>query len=301
MTRLTPLLALVSWAGVTLVLSTSRWASRPRLVARLDPYVRGPVARPAGPADRSGSLSAPLVALLAGLADSANPFAGARPDVATRLARAHLEVDPGRLRAQQAAAGTVGFAAAGIVSLSLALPAPVTALLVVAVPTVAFLWPIHRLEAAARRRRERLALELPVVAEQIGMLLATGHSLGGALDRLARRGSGVAADDLADVVVRIRQGLDEHEALAEWAGLVGLPALDRFVAVLALHRHAGDLGQLIAGEADAMRRDAHRGLLELIERRAEQVWIPVTVATLVPGLLFLAVPFVHALDRFGGP
>jgi hypothetical protein len=30
------------------------------------------------------------------------------------------------------------------------------------------------------------------------------------------------------------------------------------------------------------------------------VWIPVTVAALVPGVLFLAVPFVDALRLFGG-
>jgi hypothetical protein len=30
------------------------------------------------------------------------------------------------------------------------------------------------------------------------------------------------------------------------------------------------------------------------------VWIPVTVATLVPGVLFLAVPFVAALQLFTG-
>jgi tight adherence protein C len=35
-----------------------------------------------------------------------------------------------------------------------------------------------------------------------------------------------------------------------------------------------------------------------MERRSQQVWIPVTVATLVPGVIFLAVPFVEALRMF---
>ena len=38
--------------------------------------------------------------------------------------------------------------------------------------------------------------------------------------------------------------------------------------------------------------------METIERRAQQVWIPVTVATLLPGAIFMAVPFVSALDVF---
>ena len=42
----------------------------------------------------------------------------------------------------------------------------------------------------------------------------------------------------------------------------------------------------------------HRELVEAIERRGQQVWIPVTVATLVPGVLLLAVPFVEAMRLF---
>ena len=38
--------------------------------------------------------------------------------------------------------------------------------------------------------------------------------------------------------------------------------------------------------------------METIERRSQQVWIPVTVATLLPGVLFLAVPFVEAMSLF---
>ena len=42
----------------------------------------------------------------------------------------------------------------------------------------------------------------------------------------------------------------------------------------------------------------HRETLDLIERRSQQVWIPVTVATLVPGVMFLAVPFIEAMRLF---
>jgi hypothetical protein len=43
-----------------------------------------------------------------------------------------------------------------------------------------------------------------------------------------------------------------------------------------------------------------REAIELMDRRAQQVWIPVTVAALVPGVVFLAVPFVDALRVFAG-
>ena len=41
-------------------------------------------------------------------------------------------------------------------------------------------------------------------------------------------------------------------------------------------------------------------LVESIERRTQMVWIPVTVAALVPGVIFMAVPFVEALSLFSG-
>ena len=47
-----------------------------------------------------------------------------------------------------------------------------------------------------------------------------------------------------------------------------------------------------------MRREAQRRLVETIERRAQLVWIPVTVATLVPGVLLMAVPFLAAMQTW---
>ena len=77
-----------------------------------------------------------------------------------------------------------------------------------------------------------------------------------------------------------------------------MPAVDRLVGVLALDREASDLGRFLADEARNDRAEVHRELIESIERRGQQVWIPVTVATLVPGVLLLAVPFIEAMRLF---
>jgi Flp pilus assembly protein TadB len=163
---------------------------------------------------------------------------------------------------------------------------------------LAFLVVEQRLAAESAAWQRRIFLELPVVSEQLGMLLGAGYSLGAALSRLAARGKGACGRDLVRVTGRIRQGLTEVEALREWAAVVDLDALDRLVSVLALNRQAGDLGRLVGEEARSIRRDVHRELVEAIERRGQQVWIPVTVAALVPGVMFLAVPFVEALRLF---
>jgi Flp pilus assembly protein TadB len=133
------------------------------------------------------------------------------------------------------------------------------------------------------------------------MLLSAGYSVGAAINRLAERGRGACASDLRRVASRIRHGLAENEALAEWAAVSGVDAVERLVAVLALDRDASDLGRLISETARATRRDVHRELIETIERRSQQVWIPVTVATLLPGVLFLVVPFVAAMQLFTDP
>ncbi len=51
----------------------------------------------------------------------------------------------------------------------------------------------------------------------MGMLLAAGYSLGAAMHRLAERGNGIVAEDLQQVLSRMRQGLSETQALREWA------------------------------------------------------------------------------------
>ena len=171
-------------------------------------------------------------------------------------------------------------------------------LLLVGAPALAFLVVESQLSRRSTDWKRSLVLELPIVSEQLGMLLSAGYSLGAALQRLSRRSNGAVAQDLQRVVTRIQHGIDENTALREWATTADVPAVGRLVGVLALNRDAGDLGHLITQEARAVRAEVHRELVETIEKRGQQVWIPVTVATLVPGLLFLAVPFTEALRLF---
>jgi tight adherence protein C len=301
MSRLVVLAALASWVGCTLLLAEIRWFSPRALVDRLWPYVPGGWARGA----RSGTLSVgSLREVLAPIGSAAATWfvdlLGVHDDLATRLARVHSDVDVAVVRARQVGWAVVAFGGAGLVSLVVRPPAGLAALLVLTAPMAAFLLVEHQVTVASQRWQERLLRELPVVSEQVGMLLSTGYSLGGALDRIAARGSGACAADLRRVRTRVAHGVDEGTALREWAELADIAALDRLVSTLALDRDTSDLGGLIAEEARVLRREAHRELRAAIDRRAQQVWVPVTVATLVPGTIFLAVPFLDALRLFGG-
>ena len=287
------------WAGSTLLLSRMRFFSRPTLADRVRPYAPTATASSTRPGifsvESFRDVVAPLAAYLGGRLASAF---GVDEDLETRLNRIHSTLDPMAFRVRQLAYASAAFFVSAFVSIAIGLPAPMALLFILGAPLLGFLIPEQQLASQSERWQRRVFLELPIVAEQLGMLLSAGYSLGGALNRIARRGKGSCGRDLTRACSRIQQGIGEVEALREWAGNARVEALDRLVSVLALNREAGDLGRLIAEEARSIRRDVHRKLIETIEKRGQQVWIPVTVATLVPGVILIAIPFIEAMRLF---
>lgn len=299
MSRLLVVLGLVGWAGATLLLAELRWFRRPSLSERLRPYSPGGL-RSNG---RSGPLSMTsfrdvIAPLAQSVGDRIATVFGVSDGLQTRLRRFHSPLTVAAFRTRQLGWVVAAFGLGSLIGLTAGLPPALALLVVLGAPLLAFLLVEQQAIAASARWQRRVFLELPIITEQLGMLLSAGYSLGAALNRLARRSHGACAEDLSLVCGRIRQGLTEVAALREWSDLVQIDAVERLVGVLTLNSESGDLGSLISEEARSIRGDAHRELLETIERRSQQVWIPVTVATLVPGVLFMAVPFVEAMRLF---
>jgi Flp pilus assembly protein TadB len=282
--------------GATLLLDLVPWFARRPLARRLAPYHPGAseFAAPRG-ADALVRVLGPLARAVGATAARA---VGVSEDCALKLERLHVEADVTAFRLRQLGWAVVGFGAAALLTLAARPPGALALVVVVAGPLVGFLALEQRLAAASDAFRRRLFVELPVIAEQLAMLLAAGYSLGGALRRVAARGHGLAARDLRRVCQRTAHGVPALEALREWAAVAGVPSVDQLVAVLALSSEGGDLGRLLSDEARSMRHEAQRRLLADIDRKGQQVWIPVTVAALVPGVVFLAVPFVDALRMY---
>ncbi|MEX0952952.1 MAG: type II secretion system F family protein [Nitriliruptoraceae bacterium] len=290
---------LALWWGATLLLASIGWFSRRPLVERLGPYAR-----------RHGSVDRrPSVLSAESLRDTVVPVAqivgerfsrllGALEDPGTRLRRTHATTSVAQFRVRQVGWALAGAGAGAFVALTTRPPLAAAAVFVVGGLLLGFALVEQQLATASERHRAHLRQQLPVVSEQIGMYVAAGFSVSQAVERVARRGEGACARDLRRVLVRIRHGVDERTALTEWAHLADVDAVTRLVAVLSLDRQASDLGRLIATEARNIRRDLHRDLLAAIERRGQQVWIPVTVATLLPGAIFIAVPFSSAVSGF---
>lgn len=290
------LVLLLAWLGLTLLFSELRWFRRRPLIDRVRPYLFGLSLR--SDVDESHAILRVLGPLARDTGAAAARFSGVTEDLATRLERIHSPFDPTSFRLRQLGWATAALSGALLVAFATYPPIPLFVLLVAGAPVLAFLIVESQLSRQSKEWKRSLVLELPVVSEQLGMLLSAGYSLGAALQRLSRHSGGVLARDLQKVVTRVAHGLDEKTALREWATTADVPAVGRLVGILALNRDAGDLGSLITHEARAVRAEVHRDLVEIIEKRGQQVWIPVTVATLVPGLLFLAVPFTEALRLF---
>ncbi len=285
--------------GTLLLLSLSPRFRRTSLVERLSPYTpRGfevPTRR-----DLLGARS--LRELGAWYArdacDRLSRALGMQESAAVKLRRIHSSVGAAEFRDRQVASMVVATVVMLPLVVIVGLPVIVASVMILATPLLVFLVLEHRLDAVGERRRDQVFRELPVVAEQLGMLLAAGYSLGAAVQRIAERGRGEVARDLQLVVSRTHQGLSDIEALTEWAELIGLDAVDRLVAVLAMERETNDVASLVADEARSIRREAHRRLIESIEKRDQQVWIPVTVSALLPGSILIAIPFVEAMRTF---
>ncbi len=292
---------LAGWVGLTLVFSEFAWFRRKRLAERLAPYTPG-AARAGG---AGGLLSvASFREVIAPLAQTAgerlaNLF-GVGEDLERRLNRIHSTETVSEFRVRQIGWTVCGAAVAAALAVAGGASPALSLFVLIGAPLLAFLLVEQQLATSSARWQERLEAELPVIAEQMAMLLGAGYSLSATIVRLAERGNGACAQDFTRLHRRIRQGISTDEALREWATIADLAAVHRLVGVLAFDREAGDLGRLISDEARAIRREAQRRMIERIERRNQQVWIPVTVATLLPGVVLLAVPFIDALSAFSG-
>lgn len=287
-------LLLLAWVGATMILDGVPRLERLPLGARLSPHLGG------RPTNAVRDIRATFGQHALELGEALARAGGIAEPTQRRLERAHLAIDATTFRARQIGRSLLAGAVVALLAPVLGLGPAATLACIVGAVLLGLLIAEQRLSAAGQAHLDRVAHELPLIEEQLAMLLGAGWSLGASLARLADRSSGATGRDLERVVRRIRQGIDHRRALQEWADLQALPAINRLVRLLVLDRHGGDLSRLIADEARAARLELHRRTIEDLERRAQMVWVPVTVATLLPGVLFIAVPFLEAMRLFTG-
>ena len=170
------------WTGTALLLAQLRWCHRPRLVVRLARFT--PQRRTTPAAASAGLLS------MGSFRDVMGPLAraggeritrllGVAESLDVRLRRIGSPLDATSFRLRQLAWAGAAVVAALAAGLALGVPALWTLGGAWPLPLLVFLVLEQQVLAASNRRRERTFTELPVVTEQLGMLLGAGYSLGG--------------------------------------------------------------------------------------------------------------------------
>jgi Flp pilus assembly protein TadB len=136
-------------------------------------------------------------------------------------------------------------------------------------------WRLAWWRLTARRRR---TAELGDVVEQLAALVAIGCGLVVAMERVAERGHGTVADDLASVAGWLRDGQPAERALRRWADTAASPGVGRLAATARAATPAGDLAQRLSTLAGALREQAHDERVAAAQRVARLAWAATTLA-----------------------
>jgi tight adherence protein C len=189
--QMAALVALALWAGSTLLLSELRWFRRRPLVERVAPYVVGGAdVRRRGAVMSAASFVQVIGPLARAVGERVARAFGVTEALAIRLERVHSPLDVTGFRVRQLAWSLAGLVGGAVLAVAAGLTSVLALLFVLGGAVLAFLLVEQRLAGESARWQRRIFLELPVVAEQLGMLLGAGYSLGAALSRLAGKDAG---------------------------------------------------------------------------------------------------------------
>jgi len=288
-------------AGVSLVVAGLPARRRPGLQARLEPYLRDAPLPSRLLTERSappglfglGVILGPYLHRLGGVVER---ILGGAPSVARRQLRAGQPADVDRFRAEQVvwatAGGILGLVTSTFVSLSkssLSVPF-VVGLTFVGVALGAIVRDTA-LTQAAQRREQRMLAEFPTVAELLALAVSAGEGAIGALERVCRLSDGQLADELRRCLADARAGANLPTALQGLADRTGLPSLSRFVdgIVIAVERGT-PLAEVLRAQAQDVREDGRRVLMEQGGRREILMMVPVVFLILPVTVLFAIYP-----------
>jgi tight adherence protein C len=292
--------------GLALVVAGLPMSRRPTLDDRLGPYLRDTprpstllarVAPPRGPFGL-GELVGPFAARLGAAVGNA---VGGSASVARRQQRAGRPADVDGFRAEQVLWGmlgaVVGLVVTGLVSVAQRrFPVPFLVGLVACGLGAGFMGRDYALTRIARRREVRMLTEFPTVAELLALAVSAGEGAVGALERVCRLSQGELSDELRRCLADARAGANLPTALQGLADRTGLMSLSRFVdgIVVAVERGT-PLADVLRAQAQDVREDGRRTLLEQGGRKEILMMVPIVFITLPVTVLFAIYPGVRFL------
>lgn len=298
-------------AGVVLAVLGAPRMRRPRLAARLDPYLRGlepattrllqGAETPLTPLPALERLLGPLLRDGARLVER---WLGGSAAVARRLREAGAAADVTRFRAEQVLWGLAGFAAGVLVTLGLPALAgrPVSAMAVVGGAVLGALGGVLSrdgwLGRQVARRQAQVLRELPTLTDLLCLAVTAGEGPRAALDRTVARSHGELSRELAMVLADVRAGEPFTTAMERLAVRVPIPAVVRFVDGLVVATERGTpLGDVLRAQAADVREQHKRDLIEAGGRREVLMLVPVVFLELPVVILFALYPGLVSLSQ----
>ncbi|MGH8825314.1 MAG: type II secretion system F family protein [Jiangellaceae bacterium] len=298
------LLGLVLCGGLMLTWSRLPFRRRPTLDTRLAPYVgelssrstrrsHHRVARAVTPFPTFEHLVRPYIVDGAELLER---VLGGGGSVRRRLEQSGNTSSVHDFRVEQLVWGTVAFGAAIAVSLALvgggSARSPVLLLVFCAASAVGgVVVRDQRLSRAVRDREQRMLAEFPTIADLLALSVAAGEGPVGALERVARVGTGELAGELRRALSEARTGAGLVQALDGVAERTTLAPLARFVDGVAVAVERGTpLADVLRAQAADVREARKRNLLEIGGRKEIAMMVPVVFLVLPVTILFALYP-----------
>jgi tight adherence protein C len=298
-------------AGLVLAARGAPRMRRPRLAARLDPYLRGlepattrlleGTERPLTPLPALERLLRPL---LDDGARRVERWLGGSAAVARRLREAGATTDVARFRAEQVLWGLAGFVVAVLVTFGFPLLTgrSVSALAAVGGAVLGVLGGVLGRDGWLGRqiagRQARILRELPTLADLLCLAVTAGEGPRAALERTVARSHGALSRELAQVLGDLRAGVPFITAMERLAVRVPVPAVVRFVDGLVVTVERGTpLGDVLRAQAADVREQHKRDLIEAGGRREVLMLVPVVFLELPVVILFALYPGLFSLSQ----
>lgn len=154
----------------------------------------------------------------------------------------------------------------------------------------------QRKNSEAKRRRQEVAEELPVVIELLALATSAGESPTAALGRVARAADGHLGHSLKKAVQSIADGATFINALEVLKRDTHDLKVERCVDAIILGYERGtSLGDVLHGQALDVREQYRRSLIEFSAKAEIAMMIPVVFLIMPVTILFALFPSIQAL------
>lgn len=305
----------VAWGvALGLTLGVGLWSlvsliprlGRPRLAARVAPYVADFSPRARSLLDRRPVEPLPIIGALIGpgtdhLRAALGRMLGGHDTIALRLRQSGSALSVDSFRSRQLVWALCGIGAGILAAIALGrsqpLPLAMHGIVIVILGAAGVVLCDVSLQRSALARMARMTSELPTVLEFLTLSLSAGEGILDALRRVSRISSGELAVELGRVIAETNTGIPLSESLTRLARGVQLPALTRCVEQItgALERGT-PLADVLRAQAQDSRDDAKRQLLEIAGKKEVAMLIPLVFLILPTTIVFAIFPGIFVLQ-----